>query len=232
MPVLVLLFHVPMHFAVGTSLVVVVTTSVSVGALRTAGGKPNLPLGLVLELATLVGAIGGGIFAGALPGNVLIGIFGAVLIPIGVMMWRSPRRPAVPPAANGEVAPYRVRNLPAGLGVSFVAGGISGLLGVGGGILKVPALNLLCGVPTKVAVATSNFMIGITALASVFLYIGRGQVEPLVTSSVVIGVMVGSGIGLALGRRLEGWQIRRTFAALLWVTATQMLLRAIGRWIQ
>ena len=225
-PVLVLLFHVPMHFAVGTSLVVVVTTSSTVGALRGASGVPNLPLGLVLELSTLVGAIGGGLFAGAIPGAVLVGLFGIVLLPIGWMMWQAPRR--VAQAAAG----YRVRNLKAGLSIAFLAGAISGLLGVGGGIVMVPALTLLCGVPTKVAIATSNFMIGLTAVASVFLYWGRGEVEPLLTAAVVLGVMCGSGIGLAIGRKLEGWQIRRVFAALLWLTASQMLLRASGWWIK
>lgn len=228
-PVLVLLFHVPMHLAVGTSLVVVVTTSSTVGALRGAAGTPNLPLGLVLELSTLVGAIGGGLVAGLVPARALVAIFGLILLPIGVLMWKR-NRPAA--AATPATSGYQVRNLPAGLSVSFLAGAISGLLGVGGGIMKIPALTLLCGVPTKVAVATSNFMIGITAAASVFLYIGRREVEPMLTAAVVVGVMIGSGFGLALGRKLEGWQIRRVFAALLWITATQMLLRAGGWWLR
>ena len=85
--------------------------------------------------------------------------------------------------ADGRTVAYRVRNLPGGLGVSFAAGGVSGLLGIGGGVFKVPALHLLCGVPMKAAAATSNFMIGVTAAASAFLYYGRGEVEPALTAA-------------------------------------------------
>jgi uncharacterized membrane protein YfcA len=123
---------------------------------------------------------------------------------------------------------YRLHRLWAGLMVSFVAGVMSGLLGIGGGVFKVPALNVLCGVPMKAAAATSTFMIGVTAAASAFLYFGRGDVDPQRTSVVVLGVVAGSWIGAYLNRFARGIVVKRIFAALLVGVAVQMLARATG----
>jgi uncharacterized membrane protein YfcA len=120
---------------------------------------------------------------------------------------------------------YRVRRPQAGLGVSFLAGSLSGLLGIGGGVFKVPALYLLCGVPVKAAAATSNFMIGVTAAASAFLYYGRGEVRPVLTAATVLGVLIGSAVGSLLNRYARGRHVRRLFAVLLVAAALQMLYR-------
>lgn len=121
---------------------------------------------------------------------------------------------------------YRVERLWAGMAVSLLAGNLSGLLGIGGGVFKVPALHLLCGVPIKAAAATSNFMIGVTAAASAFLYYGRGEVRPALTAAVVLGVLAGSALGSILNRRIHGHVVRRLFAALLAAVALRMLYRA------
>ncbi len=121
-----------------------------------------------------------------------------------------------------------MQRLWAGLGVSFVAGNLSGLLGIGGGVFKVPALHLLCGVPIKAAAATSNFMIGVTAAASAFLYFGRGEVRPALTAAVVLGVLVGSVAGSLLNRRVGGTFVQRLFAVLLLAVAVEFFLRAFG----
>lgn len=127
--------------------------------------------------------------------------------------------------AGGTVT-YDVERLPAGLAVSFVAGNLSGLLGIGGGVFKVPALHLLCGVPIKAAAATSNFMIGVTAVASAFLYYGRGEVVPGVTAAAVLGVLAGSALGSFVNRYVGGRAVSKLFAALLGAVAVQMFYRS------
>jgi uncharacterized membrane protein YfcA len=129
------------------------------------------------------------------------------------------------PQLGREVA-YRVKNLPGGLGISLVAGILSGMLGIGGGVFKVPALHLLCGMPIKAAAATSNFMIGVTATASAFLYFGRGEVRPAMTAVIVLGVLTGSFIGSLVNQKIGGKVINRTFAVLLACVSVQMMVRA------
>ena len=107
-----------------------------------------------------------------------------------------------------------------------MAGLLSGLLGIGGGVFKVPALHLICRVPIKAAAATSNFMIGVTASASAFLYFGRGEVRPALTASVVLGVLIGSAAGSALSKVVGGALLNRLFAVLLLGVAIEMMLRA------
>jgi len=119
--------------------------------------------------------------------------------------------------------PYR---LPLGLGASFVAGAISGLLGVGGGIIKVPVLNTFCGIPIRVAAATSTFMIGVTAAASAFVYFGRGQVDLPLTAAVVLGTLPGSLTGARLSERLQARSLKMLMAGVLILVAVRMLLEA------
>ena len=129
---------------------------------------------------------------------------------------------------EGRLVAYRVQRLEAGLAVSFLAGNLSGLLGIGGGVFKVPALHLLCGVPIRAAAATSNFMIGVTAAASAALYYGRGDVRPALTAAVVLGVLVGSAVGTVLNRRVGGGAVRRLFSVLLVAVAVQMFYRLVS----
>lgn len=255
-PVLVLGLGVPMHYAVATGIVSVIATSSAVASTNVERGTANMRLGMTLEIATALGAISGGLTAGWLSPRTLEGLFALVLVPTALLMWRGrtehgagddrgggrpPRdREADPPGgalgalgaryyddSEGRLVAYRVRRLWAGLGISFLAGNLSGLLGIGGGVFKVPALHLLCGVPIKAAAATSNFMIGVTAAASAFLYYGRGEVRPALTSAVVLGVLAGSAAGSALNRRVRGAPVRRLFAVLLLAVAAQMLYRAL-----
>jgi hypothetical protein len=129
--------------------------------------------------------------------------------------------------ASGQVVSYRVERLWGGLGIAFLAGNVSGLLGIGGGIFKVPALHLVCGVPMRAAAATSNFMIGVTAAASAFLYYGRGSIRPAVTAAAVLGVLAGSALGTSLNRRVNASSLQKLFAALLLAVAAQMMYRAV-----
>lgn len=245
-PVLVVGLGVPVHYAVATSIVTVIATSSAAASANVERGTANMRLGMTLEVATAAGAIAGGLTAALLAPRVLETVFAVVLVPTAVFMWRrSEAEPAeggldavadgsgalggsYPDATAGGTVTYRVRRLWAGLGVSFLAGNLSGLLGIGGGAFKVPALHLLCGVPVKAAAATSNFMIGVTAAASAFLYYGRGEVRAEMTAAAVLGVLVGSAAGSAVSHRIHGGLVRRLFAALLAIVAAQMLYRSWG----
>jgi uncharacterized membrane protein YfcA len=251
-PVLVLALGVPMHYAVATSILSVIATSSAVASTNVERGTANMRLGMTLEVATALGAITGGLTAGWLSARVLEGLFAVAVLPTALLMWRGrPPHDTPEDVAGGQSSggdspdpatgalggryrdamlgmdvTYRVKRLWAGLGISFVAGNLSGLLGIGGGVFKVPGLHLLCGVPIKAAAATSNFMIGVTAAASAFLYYGRGEVRPALTSSVVLGVLAGSALGSIWNRRIHGRHVQKLFAALLLAVAIQMFVRA------
>ncbi len=128
---------------------------------------------------------------------------------------------------EGRVS-YHVQRLGLGFAISYIAGMLSGLLGIGGGVFKVPALHLACGVPMKAAAATSNFMIGVTAAASAFLYYGSGEVRPVFTASVVVGVFGGSALGSFANRYLRSTLLKRLFSVLLALVAIQMFFRSLG----
>lgn len=252
-PMLVLGFGVPMHVAVATSLMSVVATSSAVASVNVERGTANMRLGMTLELATTLGALAGGLTAGWLSARALEGLFAVVLLPVAYLMGtgRGGHNPVVGGASREKTdssdaedlgalgarfhdeaedrdVTYRVRRLPAGMGVAFLAGNLSGLLGIGGGVFKVPALHLLCHVPIKAAAATSNFMIGVTAAASAFLYYGRGEVQPSLTAAAVLGVLAGSAVGSVVNRYLGGTSIRRLFGGLLGLVAVWMLGRSAG----
>jgi uncharacterized protein len=248
-PLLVLAFGVPMHYAVGTSIIAVIATSTAVASVNVERGTANMRLGMTLEIGTSLGAISGGLAAGWLSAPVLETLFAVVLLPTAVLMWRGrveteSQSSGTSNSSGSDDAPgmlgarytdpllgreivYRVHRLWAGLTVSFVAGIMSGLLGIGGGVFKVPALDLFCKVPIKAAAATSNFMIGVTAAASAFLYFGRGEVRPMLTAAVVLGVLVGSAVGSYVNRFVAGRAVERTFAVLLIAVAAEMFVRIV-----
>jgi uncharacterized membrane protein YfcA len=239
-PFLVLALGVKMHIAVATSILTVIATSCAVASTNVERRTANMRLGMTLEVATALGALAGAITAGLIAPRTLEAIFALVVLPVALLMWigRTKDEGVGPVAeaddpgllggsyvdeAEGREVVYRVRRLGAGLGISFVAGNLSGLLGIGGGIFKVPALALLCGVPIKAAAATSNFMIGVTAAASAFLY--RREIDPPLTATAVLGVLAGSVLGAMFNRRVKATAVRRLFAILLVAMAVQMFYR-------
>ncbi|MFQ5797933.1 MAG: sulfite exporter TauE/SafE family protein [Bacteroidota bacterium] len=241
-PFLVLLLDIPMHQAIATSLVAVIATSSAAASVNIERRFTNIRLGVVLETATTAGAVLGGMTANILSEDVLSRLFGGLLFFVAILMARSMRQresstPETVSAQEGKLGAsyfdpavqeevrYDVRRVPAGLGVSFFAGNISGLLGIGGGIIKVPAMTLLCGLPMKAAAATSNFMIGVTALASVFIYFAHGHVQAVVTGAGVLGVLGGSLLGTYLSGRLHGKLITGLFVVILIAVAIQMFLQ-------
>lgn len=242
-PLLTLGLGVPIHQAIGASLVAVIATSSAAATAYLEDHFTNVRLAMVLETTTVCGAILGGLSAVALSRTVLTGLFAAALAFVGVaMVCRQTRDDTSMGETAGSLAlggsyydpvlrrrvRYGVRNLPVGLAVSFVAGNISGLLGIGGGVIKVPALVLAMGVPIRAAVATSNFMIGVTAVASAYIYYSRGFIVPQVAVPTAVGVFLGALLGTRLVKRLQARWLEVIFALVLLVFAAQMALQALG----
>jgi hypothetical protein len=243
-PVLTLVFDVPIHFAIGASIVSVIATSSAAAASYVRERLVNLRVAMLMEVFTAAGAVAGATVAGHVPGRALFLLFGALLAYTAWNMSRPVRggvHPAPPdPLADrlqlhshffdrttgGEVH-YRVARTKLGLAVSSVAGVMSGLLGIGGGVLKVPAMNLAMGIPLKVCTATSNFMIGVTGAASAAVYFMRGDILPFVAAPVATGVLLGATAGSKLLGRTHGAVLRVLFVIVLSVTAVQMLIKGI-----
>jgi uncharacterized membrane protein YfcA len=240
MPFLVLVMGIPLREAVAISLTTVIATSTAVSA-GTAGRQLiNLRLGTVLEVATALGGLTGGITAQYLSDRVLYLLFALVTASVALLViLRLERRNVI---LDREIDPgrlggrfyehesgadvtYRVRRLPLALAVSFAAGNLSSLLGIGGGILKVPALNALCGVPLRAAAATSAFMIGVTAAAALPIYYARGDLVPHLAAATVLGVLVGSATGLTFGERARAKWLKMLMAAVLLLVSGMMISR-------
>ena len=247
-PLLTIGFGLPLREAVGVSLVCVIVTSSASAGVYLQRRQADLRLGMVLELFTAIGAIAGGLIAFLLDERLLAGLFALLLLYVAATMVRGRRRPvdgAVPPAdvaapnAYGatpaaDEAPTAPRaigayhRLPAGLAGSFGAGVVSAVLGIGGGIVKVPVMHLVMGVPLRVAAATSNLMIGITASASAIVYLLRGGIDAYAAGPTAVGVFVGATLGSRFGRRVDVGLLRLLFVAVLLFTAFEMARRAVG----
>jgi uncharacterized membrane protein YfcA len=228
-PALATLFHLPIRIAVATSLVGVLATSAGVAAVSPPGRGADVSLALRLEVATAAGAILGGLIAGRASSQVLSILFALIVFFTAVYLFRKTRQPVASVVSERLFhRDYHLRNWPIGLAVSSVAGMVSGLLGVGGGFIKVPTMYAIMGAPLGVATATSNFMVGITAAASIFVYYGRGDIHPLVVIPTAIGVFVGAMLGVyALPRVRVAW-LRLALVGLLVLMGAQMLLKGLA----
>jgi len=228
-PALTLLFHLPIHMAVGTSLVGVIATSAGVAAVAPRGRGADVALALRLEVATTAGAIFGSVLAGRVSSRALDILFAFVVFLTAAYVLFKARR------QRGAAVPERLfhrayvpRRWGAGLSLASVAGMVSGLLGVGGGFIKVPIMYAVMDVPLGVATATSNFMVGITAAASFFVYYGRGDIHPLVAIPTAVGVFAGAMAGVYILPRLRAAWLRTALVGLLLIMGIQMLMRGIG----
>ena len=248
-PLLTVAFGVPFREAVAVSLVCVIVTSSAAAGVYLERHLANLRLGMLLELFTATGALLGGLVAFLLPDRVLAGLFAILLAYTAWSMIRRAGGAATPPE-EGRPGPgaagiddparaagfaselagpgYRPRRLGAGAAGSLGAGIVSALLGVGGGIVKVPLMHLVMGVPLKVATATSNLMIGVTAAASAIVYLLRGGIDPYVAGPTAVGVFAGAMLGSRLAHRIDVRHLRLLFVGVLALTAVQMTVRALG----
>jgi uncharacterized membrane protein YfcA len=242
-PLLTLVFGLPLLTAVGVSLVCIIVTSGASAGVYLERHVANLRLGMTFELFTATGALAGGLVAFLLPERVLELLFAGLLVYCAVTMARRGRvvvpaeDPLVHAPESGSRASfvaslsgpgYQVRHLGFGAIGSLGAGVISALLGVGGGLVKVPVMHVVLGVPLRVATATSNLMIGITASASAIIYLFRGGIDPYVASPMAVGVFVGASIGSRVAHRIDLRVLRGLFIAILLYTALQMLLRGLS----
>ena len=224
-PVLTLGFGVPIHQAIATSLCCVIATSSGAAASYIEQRLSDIRLGMTLELATTVGAISGSLVAAVLSRETLAVLFAGLLTYAGSTMVRRSR--GAETVKPGGVEPYQIERLPLGLCGSGAAGVISGMLGVGGGVIKVPMMYLVMGVPFKVATATSNFMIGVTAAASAFIYYARGDMRPLITAPTAVGVFLGAGLGARLLRHTPSRWLIRLFSFIAFYFAAVMIWKSL-----
>jgi uncharacterized membrane protein YfcA len=208
-PILALHFGIPIRQAIGTSLVAVITTSAASSSVHLQRHTTDIRLGMTLELATAFGAAVTAYLVGYFNRNALEGLFAAFLLfsAITILSKSGKLQPGdeSSPAINGEtvIPPYEPKRYPLGLSASLVAGALSGLLGIGGGAIKVPVMYIFMGVPLMVATATSNFMIGVTAAASAMVYYRRGDILVEVAAPLAVGVFLGSLLGARLAPRMH-----------------------------
>jgi uncharacterized membrane protein YfcA len=229
-----------MHQAIAASIVAVIATSSAGAAMNLERHTVNIRLGMLLETTTVLGAVGGGLTASMLDATVLAKIFGALLIVIAALMGLSTQLALLVPSTGREKAAlagtycdeanktdvfYPVRNILPTMLVSLIAGNVSGLIGLGGGIFKVPTMHLVSGVPLKAATATSNFMIGVTAAAGAFIYFAKGYLDPNIAAPAALGVLLGSFFGIRLSRVLKADILKWIFVVVLLGTSLQMLTR-------
>ncbi len=242
-PLLTLAFGLPIQEAVGASIVSVIATSSGAAAAYVRDRITNLRVGMFLEIATTLGAISGAFLAVIAPTGVLFVVFGLVLLvsavplliklgeelPMGVKSDRWSRMLALsssyPDQKLGREVPYEVTRVPAGFSMMYVAGLISGLLGIGSGTFKVLAMDTAMRLPMKVSTTTSNFMIGVTAAASAGIYFERGDINPMVAAPVALGVLIGATVGAKTLARLSNATIRKIFVPILAFIAVEMLIR-------
>ena len=241
-PLLALVFGVDIRYAIGASLVSVIATSSGAAAAYVKEGFSNIRIGMFLEIATTVGALVGASLAARLSTSAIAVVFGLVLF-YSAFLSTQPHPQAVLNAPPDPLAtrlrldgsypgpdgpqPYRVRGVPPAFGLMFVAGSLSGLLGIGSGAVKVLAMDRAMRIPFKVSTTTSNFMIGVTAAASAGVYLNRGFIDPGLAMPVMLGVLLGSTIGarVLVGARTR--VLRLVFAALILALAVEMIYNGV-----
>lgn len=245
-PALTLLFGVDIQHAIGASLISVISTSSGAAIAYIRDGITNIRVGMFLEIATTVGAITGALIAGLISPQLLYIIFGLLLLYSALAMLKKTKEelPEEVPLHNvarklklqGEYydkalkkqVSYNVDNVYGGFGVMYGAGIISGLLGIGSGSFKVMAMDVFMKLPLKVSSATSNFMMGVTGAASAGIYLYRGDISPIISAPVAIGVLIGATIGAKIMQRLKSKTIRKIFIPVLMYVAIQMMAQGLG----
>jgi uncharacterized protein len=242
-PLLTLLFHVDIRYAIGASLVSVIATSSGAAAAYVKEGITNIRIGMFLEIATTLGALLGAFLALMVPTSAIAIIFGAVLLVSAYLSGRT--QPVVPendhpdplatrlgmngtyPSLDGPRS-YYVHRVPAGFSLMFGAGALSGLLGIGSGALKVLAMDQAMKIPFKVSTTTSNLMIGVTAAASAGVYLNRGYVDPGLAMPVTLGVLAGSLIGTKVLVKTRTRWLRLVFSAVIVLLGLEMLYKGVS----
>lgn len=241
-PTLVLLFHVDIRYAIGASLISVIATSSGAASAYVKEGFTNLRMGMFLEIATTAGALAGAFLAAKVAPNFIAIIFGGILMYSAFASSHQAKKAVVlqPPDPLGtllklngsypegkEEKSYSVYSVPAGFSLMFIAGTISGLLGIGSGAVKVLAMDQAMRVPFKVSSTTSNFMIGVTAAASAGVYLNRGYIDPGLAMPVMLGVLLGAVLGSHVLANAKTALLRKIFGFVLFALAIEMIYSGI-----
>lgn len=242
-PLLVLGFDIDIHYAIGTSLIAVIATSSGASSAYVREGFTNIRLGMLLETATCLGAILGVVIGSHLPNSWLSFIFGSIMLytVISSLSQSHVDHSSLPqtrsavffkldssyPTKPGSFESYHVQHLFWGYLAMFMAGTLSGILGIGSGVIKVLALDKIMQLPFKVSTTTSNFMIGVTAAASAGIYLHLGYIEAILCLPVVVGVTIGALLGARLLLHIHTTPLRILFNSLVFITALQMIYKGI-----
>lgn len=241
-PLLTLGFGVDMRYAMGASLISVIATSSGSAAAYVREGYSNVRIGLFLEIATTGGALAGAMIATRVPTSALATILGLVLLYSAFMGGRPPVAHEAASSNSGKKSflqlegslptshgprPYRARRIPLGFGLMAIAGGLSGLLGIGSGAIKVLAMDWAMGLPFKVSTTTSNFMIGVTAAASAGVYLRNGFVQPGLAMPVMLGVLAGSTLGAKLLVHETSHRLRMVFRLVIGLLAIELIFHGL-----
>jgi uncharacterized membrane protein YfcA len=244
-PALTLLLHIDIRYAIGASVVCVIATSSGAAAAYVRGRMTNLRVAMLLEIATVSGALTGAFIAGKINPRWLFVLFGLIMGYSSIAMLRKRQEHLVDQVqpdslatrlhlhgsffdeSLGKEVRYEVAQPTVGLALMYVAGVVSGLLGIGSGALKVPAMDLSMRLPIKVSTATSNFMMGVTAAASAGVYFARGDINPYIAAPVAAGVMIGATGGSRLLGKLQSRAVRIAFVIVVLFVSLQMLLKGL-----
>ncbi len=241
-PLLASVFGVDIRYAVGASLVSVIATSLGAASTYIKKGYTNLRLGMFLEVATTIGALIGALIATFISVKALTIVLAVVLLYSAYLSQQpkldNPESESPDPLGNylqlngsypapEGVISYQVHSVPAGFSVMFVAGVISGLLGIGSGAFKVLAMDQIMRVPFKVSTTTSNFMIGVTAAASTGVYLARGYIDPALSMPVMLGVLPGAFLGARVLIGVKTQTLRIVFSLVLVLMACKMVFNSL-----
>lgn len=241
-PLLTLVFHVDFRYAIGAALIASIATSSGSASAYVKEGMTNIRLGMFLEIATSLGAVGGALIALWMPTNIIAVIFGIVLIFTAVMQQRKEvdhenivgsrlaRRLKLfgtYPTKEGFKS-YELTHVGGGFGIMVVAGVLSGLLGIGSGVLKVLAMDNAMKVPFKVSTTTSNFMIGVTAVTSAVVYLQRGYIQPGIAFPTMVGVLFGALTGARLLKEMKVSLLKKIFSAAVLLVAIDMIYNGLA----
>ena len=245
-PILTLIFHVSFATAIGASIVSVIATSSGAAAAYVRDRMTNLRVGMFLEIATTAGAVCGALVSSMLDDTLLFIVFGVILLisaiplilrlgeelPRGVQNHKWAPWLKLPGTYSDrrtrQDIPYHVAHVRIGFGMMYVAGLISGLLGIGSGTFKVLAMDTAMRLPMKVSTTTSNFMIGVTAAASAGIFFQRGDIDPMIAAPVAIGVLGGSMLGAKTLNRMSNVHLKKVFVPMIVLVALSMLARGLG----
>ena len=242
-PLLTLGLGVDIHYAIGASIISVIATSSGSAAAYVKEGITNIRIGMFLEIATTIGAVGGAVIAIYINANYIAIIFGCILIFSAVMTlkkkidhstldhtdkWAKFFKLNGSYPDKGIEHNYAVKHVPGGFFMMLFAGTLSGLLGIGSGALKVIAMDNIMRLPFKVSTTTSNFMMGVTAAASAIIYLHRGQIDPGIAMPVCIGVVIGATVGAKLLLKTKTDKLKIVFAVVVTFLAIQMIYKGIS----